>query len=500
MMTDCDVLVAGAGPVGLMLAAELRLHGVDVRVLDREPVRQQGIRAGELGVRALNAPTLRVLHQRGLLPAVRDAALFWMGDEQSAPVEKPTFIGHFAGLLLDPDNVDFTDPALAPEHGAGVIAQYDLERVLEAHAGVEVEWDSAVTGFAADADGVTVHVGERRIRARWLVGCDGGRSVVRKTAGFAFDGVGPEFVARTALLDLPHPEQLPPAARDTEHGFYSVGSLFGSGADGPRVMIVEYTDRAVDRDAPVTAAEIHDALLRVAGLDVTIAGVHGANRYTDNGRQVAEYRRGRVLLAGDAAHVHSPAGGQGLNQGLGDAVNLGWKLAGVLGGALPETVLDSYTAERLPLARWVQNWTMAQSALGRPDPRSRALRSSVADLLDSTPSTMYVLRHIGGVDQCYDLPGEHPLIGRSAPDLDLGATSVAAELRPGRGLLLDAAGAGFGADWAGRLPVVRAAAADRPELAGLLVRPDGIVAWAADRADAGPGPEVALRTWFGAPA
>jgi 2-polyprenyl-6-methoxyphenol hydroxylase-like FAD-dependent oxidoreductase len=349
-----------------------------------------------------------------------------------------------------------------------------------------------------------VHAGDRRWRTRWLVGCDGGRSVVRKHAGFAFDGVGPEFVARTALVELPHPEQLPPGVTETEHGTYTVGSLWGDG-NATRVSIVEYTDAAVDRDSPVTAEEVHDALLRVSGLDVRISGVGVANRYTDNARQVSEYRRGRVLLAGDAAHVHSPAGGQGLNQGLGDAVNLGWKLAAVLDGRLPESLLDTYTAERLPLGRWVQQWTMAQTALGRPDPRSRALRAVVADLLDSKPASTYVFKHLGGIGQRYELPGAHPLTGHPAPELALADGRTLGELlRDGRGLLLDLSADGkiaeLAAAWADRLPVIRATAVAGTEHSGLLVRPDGYLAWAADQHVDPAELEAALRAWFGAPA
>jgi hypothetical protein len=254
---------------------------------------------------------------------------------------------------------------------------------------------------------------------------------------------------------------------------------------------VEFDGPPEDRTTPVTAQELQASLRAVSGVNVTITGVKTATRFTDNARQATTYRLGRVLLAGDAAHVHSPFGGQGLNLGIGDAVNLGWKLAAVIRGRSPEALLDTYTAERHPIGAWVLEWTRAQVLLMRPEARSRALRAVVSDLVDTVEGTTYFVKKISGVWQSYDLPGDHPLIGRSAPDLELADGSrLADHLHEGRGLLLDL---GAGLDDA-RVPVLAAKPVDTRDFKGLLVRPDGIVAWAGDAPD--QALEEALAAWF----
>jgi 2-polyprenyl-6-methoxyphenol hydroxylase-like FAD-dependent oxidoreductase len=240
-----------------------------------------------------------------------------------------------------------------------------FERILAAHArsrGAELRYESPLTGFTQDAEGVTVEAGGQRIRAGWLVGCDGGRSTVRKLAGFEFPGADPVWLSRQVLVDLDKPELLLPGGlHETDTGSYILGG-WERRLRPTRLMLMEPIGLAqapADRDAPMTPEEIRVAVKRISGFDVTVNAIHAASRFTDNTRQASTYRMDRVLIAGDAAHVHSPAGGQGMNLGIGDAMNLGWKLAATINGWAPEGLLDTYTTERHPLGAWVQDWTMA---------------------------------------------------------------------------------------------------------------------------------------------
>jgi 2-polyprenyl-6-methoxyphenol hydroxylase-like FAD-dependent oxidoreductase len=510
---DYDVIISGAGPVGLMLAYELGLQGVSVAVLERLTEVDETIKAG-----SVNVPTFEALGRRDLLAPLKEAeernqAQFReflrqkFGDAALAalPANPPaaaasgavgTFAGHFAAIWLMADRVDAGDPDFAGRGTApiGGVRQQDLERMLEqrvAAFGVEVLRGVEVTGFQEEAGGVTVHAGDREFTGRWLVGCDGGRSVVRRLAGFDFPGTPPEITGHQALVEMEGADELAVGWTTTDTGVYVNGPVPG------RILTVEYDGPPEYRDAPVTAGELQAGLRNVSGVDVTITGVVSATRFTDNARQATTYRLGRVLLAGDAAHVHSPFGGQGLNLGIGDAVNLGWKLAAVVQGRAAESLLDTYTAERHPIGAWVLDWTRAQVLLMRPDPRARAMRAIVSDLAGTVDGATYFVKKISGVWQRYDLPGDHPLIGASAPDLELADGSrLADHLRDGRGVLLDLGAVRAGAG-EGRVPEVAAKCADRPELGGLLIRPDGVVAWAADASgDSGEALEQALDAWF----
>ncbi|MGW3992163.1 FAD-dependent monooxygenase [Amycolatopsis sp. NPDC004772] len=496
---DYDVVVAGAGPVGLLLAAELRLGGARVLVLERE-TDVPPARRGSLGARSLNAPSVHALHLRGLLPAVEAAAAMWLGElPDLAEGEHPDiFVGHFAGIGIRVDRLK--PPGPGEEFlGAGVISQADLEAILAERAsalGAEIRRGAALTGFDAGEDSVTVHIGHDRVRAAWLVGADGGRSTVRRLAGFGFPGVDPVFTGRQAVVDLADPEKLTAGGwQHGEHGAYALGG-WADGDGPPRVHTVEHEGPPADRDAPVTAEEVQASLRRVSGTDVTVTRVHAGTRYADTTRQATTYRRGRVLLCGDAAHVHSPAGGQGLNLGLGDAVNLGWKLALVARGAAPDALLGTYEAERHPIGAWVQKWSMAQTALSTArGPRADALREVVADLLDTPDGATHVVSMIGGQWQHYGRPGDHPLLGRRVPDLPLtDGTTLAGHFRDGRAVLLaegpDAAAVAEG--WGDRVKTVTARAAAFP--APALIRPDGHLAWL------GPdGLHDALSQWLGRP-
>ncbi|MGW5719802.1 FAD-dependent monooxygenase [Amycolatopsis sp. NPDC003865] len=499
---DFDVVVAGGGPVGLMLAGELKLGGARVLVLEREAETPEA-RFGSMGARALNTPSVHALHLRGLLPAVERAAAMWAGPRTLPPAGAPagdSFVGHFAGIGIRADRLRPPGPG-AEFLGAGVISQAGLEQILRAWAGAEERRGVALTGFDTGDDGVTVHTGQGALRAGWLVGADGGRSTVRRLAGFDFPGVDPVFTGRQALVDLDAPEKL--VAGEWQHGdngSYVVGG-WGGGGEPPRVHTVEY-DVTAERDAPVTAAEMQASLRRVSGTDVEVTRVHVGTRYTDTTRHATTYRRGRVLLCGDAAHVHSPAGGQGLNLGLGDAVNLGWKLALVARGRAPESLLDTYTPERHPIGAWVQRWSLAQTALSAPrGPRAEALREVVADLLDTPDGATHVVSSIGGGWQHYDLPGEFPLIGHRVPDLALDdGTTLADRFRDGRAVLVDTGtgAARVAAEWGSGLRVVTArplAFADQRLAA--FVRPDGYLAWASVGDLAEEDLRSALTRWLG---
>lgn len=511
MNQDVDVTVVGAGPVGLVLAAELALSGATVQVLERLAEPDRSMKAG-----AVNVPTAEALDRRGLLPAaeqVQREQLERVGSFARAvdrppgggrPARAPRFTGHFAGMVLDADLVDWSDTDLAAHtavDGARMVPQRELEALLAgqvARLGVAVRRGVEVTALEDTGDGVLVTTTAGTVRTGWLVGCDGGRSTVRRLAGIGFPGTDPELTGHLAVVDIADPTVLADGWVWSSKGAYRCGPQPG------RVVTVEFGGAPADRSAPVTLEEVQSSLRRVSGTDVTLTALRGpATRWSDNARQAAAYRSGRVLLAGDAAHVHSPFGGQGLNLGVGDAMNLGWKLGAVVAGWAPEGLLDTYDAERRPLGAWVLDWTRAQIGVMRGDAKSAALREVVADLLGTGAGATYAVKKISGVTQRVDLPGDHPLVGRYAPDLWLGDGSRLVDHGHGGGFLLldrtaDGAFTRLAAGWTGRVTSVTD---DHATPTGVLVRPDGVVAWACDTtaADAAAGLEAALHRWAGTP-
>ena len=498
-----DVLIAGAGPVGLFLACELRLAGCSVLMLEQSPDPHSPLKGLPFGMRGLTVPSIESFDRRGLLAAIRDravcrdapAAAHWMRQPR-----RPA--GHFAGIQFFHDRID---GAAWPYRLSGsldsvVTDMGSIETVLGDRAialGVEIRRGCGVEDLEQSDETVIVRATGGTFRGRWLVGCDGGRSRVRKAAGIGFTGTDPEFTGYSAEVELADPAALAPGRHYTAMGLYTF-------APPGTIAMVDFDGGAFHRTDPITRDHVQAVLRKVAGVDVTVTALALAATWTDRAHQAIDYRMGRVLLAGDAAHIHSPLGGQGLNLGLGDAMNLGWKLAATIRGSAPADLLDSYGRERHPLGAQILDWSRAQVALMRPSRSSRALEAIMRDLLETRDGAIYFAKRVSGVSLRYDLGGSHPLVGRSVPDFEMaGATRLNAHLRSGRGLMLDfgacASREAIAARWRHRIDYLAGEACDRLGLSAVLVRPDGIVAWASDLAsDDGEVTQAASR-WFGEP-
>lgn len=497
-----DVIIAGAGPVGLFLACELRLAGCSVLVLEKAQDPHAPLKSLPFGLRGLSVPTIESFDHRGLLDdlkaraASRDtpAAAHWM-QQQRRPG------GHFAGIQFFHDQIDSTQwPYRLPGPIANMAADMaSIEDILAIRAealGVEIRRGCGVEAFTQSIDGVTVETASENVRGRWLVGCDGGRSRVRKAAGIGFTGTDPEFTGYSVQVELADPDTLKPGRHYTPAGMYTFA------APGT-IAMVDFDGGAAHRSEP-QRDHIETVLRKVSGVDVTVTALLLATTWTDRAYQATDYRAGRALLAGDAAHIHSPLGGQGLNLGLGDAMNLGWKLAATIRGDAPAGLLDSYSTERHPVGAKILDWSRAQVGLMRPSRSSRALEAIVRDLIDTRDGATYFAERVWGVSLRYDLGGCHPLVGRSAPDFEFtDGTRLNELLRAGQGLLLD-----FGARsslqalasrWSGRIDYVANDAKDRLGVTALLVRPDGVVAWASEEAADAEEASLAAARWFGEP-
>ncbi|MGV3758975.1 MAG: FAD-dependent monooxygenase [Actinomycetota bacterium] len=484
------MVIAGGGPTGLMLAGELALAGVDVVIVEPRATQEvDGSRAG-----GLHARTIEVLDQRGIAERFLEAGQVMQ-------------VQGFAWVPLDISDFPSRHPyglALPQSRFEPILADWVAE------LGVPTLRERSVVGFAQDDAGVDVELSDgTTIRASYLVGCDGGRSVVRKAAGIDFPGVEASTSWLIAEVEMDGEPEL--GLRRDPDGNHALGRR---SPDGPFSVVI--MEPAAEHDGRPTLEELRAAIVGVWGSDFGLRRATWISRFTDMARQAATYRQGRVLLAGDAAHVHPPQGGQGLNTGVQDAVNLGWKLAQVVQGTSPAELLDTYHAERHPVGARVLHNTMAQVAVMRPDDRSRALLETVTELLAMDEPRRRIAGMMSGLDITYDLVttsdlGEgHPLLGRRMPDLDLqtadGPTRVAALLHRARPVLLELDGSGQVdlAGWADRVRRVEARFDGRWELpvvgevpapAAVLVRPDGHVAWAGDPADGSL--RAALATWFG---
>ncbi len=499
-----DVVISGAGPNGLMLACELALAGVRSVVLDKLPGPSDEPKAN-----GLVGQVIRQLDMRGLYHA--------FGGDEGPP--KPTFGWMFAGLALN-----FLGVEDNPMHVL-LLQQPRLVRLLEKRArdlGVDVRWGHELTALDAGDDAVAMTVASAgrtyRVDAAYLVGADGGRSMVRKSVGIDFPGHTSPIVSRIAHVHLREElrtadggYQVPGSGRIAPgHNRFDNGSLmlFQIEHDRPMLGTIEYGWTPGSADGPITLDELRDSLRRVVGTDVPFEpprwpGSHALRRLDGtNSRQAERYRAGRVLLVGDAAHVHSPMGGPGLNLGMQDAVNLGWKLAAVVNGWAPTGLLDTYESERYPVGERVMMHSQAQLALATPGPDVDALRALFGELAGQPDVATHLAGLLAGSDVRYDVGDDHPLSGLMVPDLVLDdgrrATDLLHEARP---LLLDLSGGGAveaAAAWSDRVDLVAASVSDGP--AAVLIRPDGYVAWAADTF----GPDdtdrlrAALTRWFGA--
>jgi 2-polyprenyl-6-methoxyphenol hydroxylase-like FAD-dependent oxidoreductase len=480
------VAIAGGGPTGMMLAAELALAGVDVAVVERRPDHVLvGSRAG-----GFHSRTIEVLDQRGVADR-------FLAEGQVAQAAM------FATTVLDMSDFPTRHP-----YSLG-IWQNQIERIMAdwiAELPVRISYGCQVTGFAQDDLGVDVQLsGGQSLRAQYLVGCDGGRSLIRRAAGIEFPGWDP--TRSNLIAEAEMTEEPPRGIRRDATGVHGMHRM----EDGRTVRVV-VTEQQLGPSSEPTLRDLSEALTAVYGTDFGIHNPTWISRFTDTTRQAAAYRAGRVLLAGDSAHVHYPAGGQGLSLGVQDAVNLGWKLAQVVKGISPERLLDTYHAERHPVGARVLRHTLAQGVLLRPDDRIEALFDVVSELVSMDEPRRRLAGMISGLDIHYDLGEGHPLLGRRMPDLDLvtadGPIRVFELLHRAKPVLLNLGEPG-GVDiapWVDRVQLIEASCGAEWELpvlgvvsapTAVLVRPDGYVAWVGDGADAGL--RDALTTWFGPP-
>ncbi|MFE9923052.1 FAD-dependent monooxygenase [Streptomyces sp. NPDC005774] len=474
---ETEVVVSGAGPTGLMLAYELALAGVEALVLEKLPQRIEQVKGGGIQPR-----TAELLESRGLLEPLLKRAT------PHAPAG-----GHFAALPVPLDCTPWQTRHPFPI----AIAQWEVEDVFEERAiavGARVLRGNAVSGVESDDDGVVVTAEGLRVRARYLVACDGGHSTVRKLLGLPFPGRPGTHQAVLADVRLSTVSPLVPqqighmsTLMRQADGYWAM--LVPLGGDRYRFTFgrTDKADTATDSPDTVSPEEITTALHAVYGDETTLATVENSSRFSDATRQLEHYRAGRVLFAGDAAHIHPPLGGQGLNLGIQDAFNLGWKLASTLQDRAPDGLLDTYHAERHPVGAQVLHHTSAQRVLADPNPSEdvAALRDIFIDLLRLPDTNRHLAGLMSGLSLRYELSGDHPLTGQRMPDADLvteaGSTRLSTLFGSGHAVLLDLAGA-VPADLRlpARVDLVRATSADDLGAASLLIRPDGYVCWAAD--------------------
>jgi 2-polyprenyl-6-methoxyphenol hydroxylase-like FAD-dependent oxidoreductase len=496
--SEHEVVIAGGGPAGMMLAAELALAKVDVAILERRPDHELvGSRAGGFHSRAIE-----IFDQRGIADR-------FLAEGQIAQAAM------FGTTVLDMSDFPTRHP-----YSLG-IWQSKIERIMAdwlAELPVRIYYGREVTGFAQDDDGVDVELADgESMRAQYLVGCDGGRSVVRKTAGIEFPGWDATKSNLIAEVEMSKQPEL--GTRHDATGIHGIGRLEYEIVDGEvvyndegpvRVMVSE-REPAGDGGEP-TLRELSEALVSIYGTDFGAHNPTSISRFTDMTRQAAAYRAGRALLAGDSAHVHYPAGGQGLSLGVQDAVNLGWKLAQVVKRVSPESLLDTYFDERHPVTARALRYTMAQTALQRQDERSKALGELVSEVAGMDEPRKRLAGMVSGLDICYDLGGGNPLVGRRMPDLEVvtadGPVRVFELLREGKAVLVNLGEAGSFeiAAWTDRVQLVDAEYGGTWELPALgsvaapeavLIRPDGYVAWTSGGRDAGL--HAVLTAWHGRP-
>jgi 2-polyprenyl-6-methoxyphenol hydroxylase-like FAD-dependent oxidoreductase len=495
-----DVIISGAGPVGLFLACELALAHCSVLILEKAENPLSPLKQLPFGIRGLNALSIEALYRRDLLQEL-ELHKRLKNPHQNAGQGIHRQVGHFAGIPfyegdIDPSQWKCRLPSSTETSLMSELAE--LETVLSRRAealGVTIRYGLGVTGFQQTEEKVIVQAGDQSFEGHWLVGCDGSRSVVRKAGGFDFAGTEPEFTGYTAQVDLADPGKLRPGRNVTPTGMYLQSQ--------PGYLMLQDFDGGAFHSAgqPLTREHVQEVLRRILGTDVTISALHTATTWTDRARQATTYRHGRVLLAGDAAHIHAPLGGQGLNLGLGDAMNLGWKLAATIHQQAPAGLLDSYFTERHPIGAQVLDWSRAQVALMSPSPQGRALHAIFRDLLHTRDGATYVAGRVWGIATHYPLGDAHPLVGHSVPNFEFeGGTTLGELLRDGKGILLDfdsdAALETLASDYRSQLQYVSGRAQDQLGLSAVLIRPDGFIAWASANGLDDSGLQEAAASWF----
>jgi rifampicin monooxygenase len=456
-----EVIISGGGPTGMMLASELRLHDVDVLVLEKDAEPSKLVRS--LG---LHQRSIEIMDQRGLLDRFLahgrqypGAGRRFAGIDKPSPVTLDSAHDYVLGI---PQPV--TDRLLA-------------ERAVE--LGAQVRRGHEVTGVEQDDDEVTVELADgARLRARWLVGCDGGRSLVRRLLGVGFPGEPAQTEWLLAEMEVTtKPDELAAVVNEVRKTHQGFG--VGPAGNGLHRGVVPAATVAEDRTTPPTLEEFRTQLRAYAGTDFGVHSVRSLSRFTDATRLADRYRTGRVFLAGDAAHVHPPLGGQGLNLGIQDAFNLGWKLAAEVNGWAPDGLLDSYHTERHPVAADVLNITRAQSELITPEPGPQAVRRLLAELMDFEDVSRFLIEKVSGIGIRYDFGEGGELTGKRLRDIRLSRGRLYALMHGGRGLLLDQTGELSVAGWADRVDHVIDVSAEL-DVPAVLLRPDGHVAWTGD--------------------
>ena len=500
-----DVIIPGAGPVGLFLACELALAKCSVLMLEKAEDPHSPLKQLPFGIRGLSAPTIEALYRRGLLQELEVHKRLKNPHLNSGQGSRRQ-VGHFAGIPFHDGDIDTSQWTyrLPSSTETSLISELEeLEVVLSRRAealGVEIKRGLPVTDFDQAEDGVTVQSGNETFQGLWLVGCDGSRSVVRKAGGFEFAGTEPEFTGYTAKVDIADPSMLKSGRNVTLTGMYLQSQ--------PGYLVIQDFDGGAfhSAGAPITREHVQEVLRRISNTDVTINALHIATTWTDRARQATSYRDRRIFLAGDAAHIHAPLGGQGLNLGVGDAMNLGWKLAAVIKKKTPKGLLDSYQTERHPIGAWVLDWSRAQVAIMRPDLHARALNAIVRDLMNTRDGATYFAGRVWGVSTNYHLGGDHPLVGHSVPNFEFeDGTTIGALMHDGRGILLDFDGhallKSLASEDGERIKYVSGRAKEQLGLSAVLIRPDGFVAWASDNTpDCRELQKAAARWGMGEPA
>ncbi|WCT11579.1 FAD-dependent monooxygenase [Mucilaginibacter jinjuensis] len=495
-----DVIISGAGPVGLFLACELALAKCSVLVLEKAADPHSPLKQMPFGIRGLSSLSIETLYRRNMFNELQLYKRL-KSPHQNAGEGSRRQVGHFAGIPFHEGDIDASHwqyrlPSATPT--SLMSEMQELESIFAHRAealGVVIKRGMAITGYEQTEEEVTVQAGDQSFRAKWLVGCDGARSAVRKLGNFEFAGTEPQFTGYTAKVDIADPEKLKPGRNVTPNGMYMQSQ--------PGYLMIQDFDAGAfhSSDEQITLQHLQEVLRRISSTDVTLTALHAATTWTDRARQATAYLDGRTILAGDAAHIHAPLGGQGLNLGLGDAMNLGWKLAATIHNKAPEGLLDTYFTERHPIGVQVLDWSRAQVYIMEPTPQAQAMHAVIRDLMNTPDGATYFAGRVWGINTQYNLGGNHPLIGRSTPNFELeDGTTIGDLMHNGLGILLDFRASDslktLAGQYGDQLKYVTGHAKEQLGLSAVLIRPDGIVAWLAEDEVDQQSIKQAIAHWF----